>query len=68
MVDRPWTLIGLLFFAMLALGIPLIWMKLRFFDAGQTAATITICIYTALVFWGFWWVISWCYQRVMDSL
>jgi hypothetical protein len=67
LIDRPWALIGLLFFATLALGIPLIWMSRAFSTPIKLLLTIAICIHTALVFWGFWLVMSWAYHRVMDS-
>ena len=68
LIDRPWALVAVLFFATLALGIPLIWMSRAFSVPVKLMLTIAITIYTALVFWGFWVVMSWAYHRVMDSL
>jgi hypothetical protein len=68
LIDRPWALVGVLFFVTLALGIPLIWMSRAFSVPMKLLLTIAITVYTAVVFWGFWVVMSWAYHRVMDSL
>jgi hypothetical protein len=67
MIDRPWALLGILFLVTLALGIPLIWMSRAFSVPAKLLLTLAICMHTALVFWGFWLVMSWAYQRIVDS-
>jgi hypothetical protein len=68
LIDRPWPLVGILFFVTLALGIPLLWMSRAFSAPMKLLLTIAVCVHTALVFWGFWLVMNWAYQRVIDSL
>jgi hypothetical protein len=68
MVDNPWIVLGLLFFVMAALGLPLLWASRAFSGLSKSVLTIVVLLYTALIFYLFYLVMMWSYSRIADSL
>ncbi len=68
LLDRPWVILCLLFFVTAILGLPLLWISRGFSRAGKIALSVIVTLYTALLMWGFWLVMSWCVSRIMESL
>ena len=67
-LDNPWIVLGLLFFVFAILGVPLIWISRAFPTWGKVALTIAVTLYTGLILWGFWLIMAWSYNRIIDSL
>ncbi|MEQ8786333.1 MAG: hypothetical protein RIC55_08535 [Pirellulaceae bacterium] len=67
-LDNRWAVLSLIFFAMMALGIPLIWKSRAFSPAGKVFWTIAALVYTAVVFWLFYLVMWWTYRSIATSL
>ena len=68
LLDRPWFILCLLFFVTAILGLPLLWISRGFSLAWKIALSVVVTLYTALLLWGFWWIMSWSVSRIMDSL
>jgi hypothetical protein len=68
LVDRPWLILGLLFFVTAALGLPLLWISRGFSLAWKIVLSVLVTLYTALLLWGFWWIMNWSVSRIMESL
>jgi hypothetical protein len=68
LLDNPWAVLGLIFFAMMALGIPLIWQCRAFSLREKIFWTLAALLYTAVVFWLFYLVMSWAYHSIATSL
>ena len=67
-LDNPWVVVGLLFLVVAVLGVPLIWISKAFPTWGKVVLTIAVTLYTALLLWGFWLVMAWSYNRIIDSM
>jgi hypothetical protein len=67
-LDNPWVVLGLLFFVFAIMGIPLIWISKAFPTWAKIVLSIVITLYTALLLWGFWLIMLWSYNRIVDSL
>ena len=68
LLDRPWFILGLLFFVAAILGLPLLWMSGGFSRVWKIVLSVVVTLYTALLLWGFWLIMSWSVSRIMDSL
>lgn len=68
LLDRPWFILCLLFFVTAILGLPLLWISRGFSLTWKIALSLIVTLYTALLLWGFWWIMSWSVSRIMDSL
>ena len=68
MVDNPWLVLATLFFVTAALGLPVLWMSRGFSRASKIVLTVVLLLYTALLLYGFWIVMVWCYLRIVNSL
>ena len=68
LIDNPWAILGFLFGAALVLGLPFLWKSRGFSPLGKAVLTVVVTLYTALVFWLFWLVVSWSWARVAGSL
>ncbi|MCE9548688.1 MAG: zinc ribbon domain-containing protein [Planctomycetia bacterium] len=61
--ERRWVVVGLMVFAALFLGFPVLW-KSRGFSRGEKIFwTVFVLIETVLVFWAFFWVMAWSIDR-----
>ncbi len=67
-VDNPWAVLAALFFVFAIFGIPLIWISKAFPTWGKVVLTITVTLYTGLLFWGFWLIMLWSYNRIIDAM
>lgn len=67
-IDNPWVVLGLVFFAMMFLGIPLIWKSRGFSLAGKIFWTLAALAYSALVLWLFFLVMAWAYHTIAQAL
>jgi hypothetical protein len=63
-LDNPWLMLGMLFFVTLFLGLPFLWMSRGFSTLGKIIVTLAVLAWTALVLWGFWLVMVWCWMRI----
>jgi hypothetical protein len=68
LLDRPWFILCLLFFVTAILGLPLLWISRGFSRTWKIALSVIVTLYTALLLWGFWRIMSWSVSRIMDSL
>jgi len=68
LVDKPWVVLGLLFFVTLFLGLPLLWLSPRFSTLSKIAISIANLAYSAIVLWGFYLLLAWCYSRISNAL
>lgn len=68
LLDRPWFILGLLFLVTAILGLPLLWISRGFSPAWKIVLSVIVTLYTALLFWGFWLVLTWSVSRIMDSI
>jgi len=68
LLDRPWFILGLLFFVTAILGLPLLWISRGFSRVWKIVLSVVVTLYTALLLWGFWWIMNWSVSRIMDSL
>jgi hypothetical protein len=66
-VDNRVLLLCTLFFVMAALGIPFLWQSRAFSRPAKWVLTVVILAYTGLLFWVFWLIMSWCYDRIAAS-
>jgi hypothetical protein len=67
-LDNPWVVLGLLFFVFAIMGIPLIWISKAFPTWAKIVLSIVVTLYTALLLWGFWLIMLWSYNRIVDAL
>lgn len=68
MIDKPWFVLALLFFATAICGLPLLWKSRGFSRLSKTVLSIVITLYTVLLLWGFWRIITWSWTRIVNSL
>lgn len=66
--DNPWALLGTIFFVMAILGIPLLWRSRVFSPFSKLIITCAVLAWTAFIFWLFWLVMLWSYNRIAASL
>ena len=68
MIDKPWFVLALLFFATAICGLPLLWKSRGFSRLSKIVLSVVITLYTMLLLWGFWGIIKWCWTRIVNSL
>ena len=68
LVDRPRVLLAVLFFVTAAPGLPLLWISRGFSLTGKLVVTILVLVWTAVVLWGFYFVMAWCLPKIWESL
>lgn len=66
--DKPWLILVLLFGVTLFLGFPILWASRRFSKPMKWLITVAVLAHTVLVFWLFWLVMVWCYERISGAL
>lgn len=67
-IDNPWFVLGTLFFVTLFLGLPILWKSRAFSPFMKGVVTLVVLVETVLVFWGFYEVMAWSWNRVSESL
>ena len=67
-LDNPWIVLASVFFVFAILGVPLIWISKAFPTWAKVLLTMIVTVYTGLLFWGFWLIMTWSYNRIMDSI
>ena len=67
-LDNPWIILGTLFFVTAALGLPFLWVSRGFSRLSKFVLSIVVILYTILILWLFWMVVSWSWTRISDSL
>ena len=50
-----------------ACGLPILWVSKAYRPTGKVALSILVTLYTLAIFWLFWVVMVWCYQRIVES-
>jgi hypothetical protein len=68
LIDNPWVILGLMFGVALVLGLPFLWKSRGFSTLGKIVWTVIVSLYTILVFWLFWLLVSWCWGRISPFL
>jgi len=67
-LDNPWLMLGLLFFVTAVLGLPFLWISRAFTTRWKIILTFAVLAWTALIFWGFFVIMAWCYTRISDAI
>ena len=67
-IDNPYAVLAAVFFAMMFLGIPLIWACRAWSPATKVVLTIVTLLYSALILWLFWLAMSWSWNRISPHL
>ncbi|MCL4201956.1 MAG: hypothetical protein KJ000_05635 [Pirellulaceae bacterium] len=68
LLDHRGLLLLVLFGATAGLGLPLLWKSRVFSRSAKILLSIALCVYTALIFYLFWRVMSWSLASIRDSL
>lgn len=68
MLDNRWLMLGMLFGATAALGIPFLWLSRAFTTTQKMLLSVALLVYTAAILWLFWLVMVWCYGRIAGSV
>lgn len=63
LVDHRWAVLLILFGAMGALGLPLIWMSRAFTPLAKLVWSIVVIVYTVALIWGAWLACSIAWAR-----
>ena len=66
--DQPLLILALLFGVTLFLGLPVLWASRRFSKPRKWLITVAVLVHTVVVFWLFWLVMAWCYERISAAL
>ncbi|REJ66201.1 MAG: hypothetical protein DWQ31_15520 [Planctomycetota bacterium] len=66
--ERRWVVVCAMLFAALFLGFPLLWRSRAFSTLEKIFWTIVVSLETVVVFWAFWRIMQWCYERLQNSL
>ena len=67
-IDRPWFVLGLLFCATAALGLPILWKSRGFSPVAKVLISLLVIVYTVLLLWGFSLLMCWCVVRIMAAM
>lgn len=67
LVDNPWAVLAAIFFAMAAFGIPLLWISRGFSPRMRVFWSIVTVLYTCLLLWLFYLVMSWSIGNIVDA-
>jgi predicted RNA-binding Zn-ribbon protein involved in translation (DUF1610 family) len=68
LLDHRGLLLLVLFGATAGLGIPLLWKSRVFSRSAKILLSIALCVYTALLFYLFWWIMNWSLASIRDAL
>ncbi len=67
-VDDPWIVALTLFLVTLFLGLPLLWMSRAYSFGWKVGLTVATLVWTVIVFWAFFWLMAWCYHRIITNI
>ena len=67
-IDRPVTVLLMLFFVTAALGLPALWMSRGFSKPMKWVWSVVIILYTLLILWLFYLIMKWCLTNIYDAL
>ncbi|MFO0816679.1 MAG: hypothetical protein U1A77_01980 [Pirellulales bacterium] len=67
-IDNPWFVLATLFLVTLFLGLPILWKSRAFSPFMKGVVTLAVFVETILLFWGFYVVMAWSWNRVSESL
>jgi hypothetical protein len=67
-IDNPYAVLAAVFFAMMFLGIPLIWACRAWSPPIKAVLTVVTLLYSALILWLFWLAMSWSWDRISPYL
>jgi hypothetical protein len=67
-IDNPLLVLAVLFGVTGCLGIPLLFMSRGFSRTSRCVWSIVSVIYTSLLLWGFWLIMSWCWGEISRAL
>lgn len=67
-IDKPWITLLILFGAMAALGLPLLWMSRGFRWWQKIFWTVVVMAYTVGLLAGTWWICRWAWETIQASL
>jgi len=63
-IDKPLVVLGLLFFVMAILGLPLLWMSRGFSTRAKIIWSLVVTLYTALLFAVTALILVWCWSQI----
>lgn len=67
-IDNPLVVLGLLFFVMAILGLPLLWMSRGFSVPAKIGWSIAVTIYTTALIGCTGMILTWTWSRIVESL
>ncbi|HTN73995.1 MAG TPA: hypothetical protein VL096_02065 [Pirellulaceae bacterium] len=67
-VDNPWVVLGLLFFVMAILGLPILWMSKAFSPPMKIVLSIVVTLYTIAAIGCTGAIVWWAWQSIQESL
>lgn len=68
LLNNKLALLGLLFFATAALGLPLLWKSPKFSRQERITWSIAVTVYTVVILWIFCAIMWWSYSRIAESM
>lgn len=66
--DTWWSILLLLFCVTAICGLPILWVSKAYKPPGKVVLSLLVTFYTLAIFWLFWIVMVWCYQRIVSSI
>lgn len=67
LLDNRWFVLGVIFLAMMFLGLPLLWRSQSFSIVEKAIWTVVVLVYSAVVIWLFVVVMKWSFQQVSQA-
>lgn len=64
LLDNPWVVLGLLFLATGALGLPFLWRSKGFSPLGKLVVGVTVTLYTLLLLGLAAWAVMWAWRSM----
>jgi hypothetical protein len=68
LLDNRWAVLAAIFFALMFLGLPLLWRCPNFSKTEKVVWTIIVLIYSTIIIWGFIAIMTWSYSRIAETL
>ncbi len=68
LLDNPWVVLGLLFLATGALGLPFLWRSKGFSPLGKVVVGVAVTIYTLVLLGLATWAVIWAWRSIEQSL
>jgi hypothetical protein len=66
LLDNRWVVLAAIFFAMMFLGLPLLWRCPNFSRLEKIIWTVIVLLYSAGIIWGFIAIMTWSVRRIVD--